>query len=555
VATDDRISHAVAIPSELTGARNGGLVIVCGAARRSGLMDDLPLLVRNAIASEHAIDVDRVIVVPRRSLPFTTSGKPRRRVLAAELAVDRVDILVEEAWEALGTRPPSPPRGAGAEATAAGIEQWLIDRIATVRRVAAAEVSVTTPFTDQGLDSLQMVELIEDLSIYLDLGLDHTLCWDYPTISAVADWVGLDPATGTRDAITVGAATVERSVIDDASRHFYTDLTKDQDRALTNQHYQVPARFLEVMTGGRWNVYSCNVWEGIEHPSAGNAEHQTAAQEAKLDIFAELLELKPGMRVLDVGSGYGGPLLYLADRYGVRGHGVTLSQNQIDRSTARARREGLDCTFEVRHWQDLAELGSFDAIMNDEAIVHFYDLEGFFRLCGELLVDDGVLVNKELHFTHPGFGFELDPFSAFVNDVFGGTGNYRALSDELVMTNRAGLLIEDVRQILNSNYLLTASSWYRNLRAHEAEMIELVGTETFARFLKYVSWVMVGPGGQSVGSSPLQVHFVKCRKPNARVRDRLGDNLYPTSELEQLLDAIEADTGDELARNPKRSTL
>src|SRR5262245_30840352 len=89
---------------------------------------------------------------------------------------------------------------------------------------------------------------------------------------------------------------------------FYQDLTPEEDRDRTNVHYMLPARFFTTITGGSWHVYSCWLW-GNGDPEVMDASAQTRAQERKLDLLAEMLELRAGMRVLDVGCGWGGPLL------------------------------------------------------------------------------------------------------------------------------------------------------------------------------------------------------------------------------------------------------
>ena len=123
----------------------------------------------------------------------------------------------------------------------------------------------------------------------------------------------------------------------------YRPLTVEEDRQRTNTHYEQPVEFFTTLTGGEWNVYSANLWTG--------SQSQTESQERKLDILAEMMELRPGMRIMDVGCGWGGPLTYLSTKYGVQGVGLTLSSVQkargrgADRSVRRRchdRREPLE---------------------------------------------------------------------------------------------------------------------------------------------------------------------------------------------------------------------
>src|SRR5205823_4876414 len=67
--------------------------------------------------------------------------------------------------------------------------------------------------------------------------------------------------------------------------------SNQEDAARTNIHYEQPREFFYAITGGEWNVYSCNLWT--------DATTDTESQEAKLDLLARLMELKPGQRILD----------------------------------------------------------------------------------------------------------------------------------------------------------------------------------------------------------------------------------------------------------------
>src|SRR5271165_4419694 len=109
----------------------------------------------------------------------------------------------------------------------------------------------------------------------------------------------------------------------------------EEDRERTNLHYEQPVEFFTTLTGGKWNVYSCNWWD------AGVTD-ETTSQEAKLDLFAQLMELKPGQRILDVGCGWGGPLTYLCKRYGLHGVGLTMSPKQKEFAEARVEENGVD---------------------------------------------------------------------------------------------------------------------------------------------------------------------------------------------------------------------
>ncbi len=136
------------------------------------------------------------------------------------------------------------------------------------------------------------------------------------------------------EARTASVRTPKRVFTED--EQLYRPLTVEEDRQRTNTHYEQPVEFFTTLTGGEWNVYSANLWTG--------SQSQTESQQRKLDILAEMMELRPGMRIMDVGCGWGGPLTYLSTTYGVQGVGLTLSSVQKAAAEERIARYGADVT-------------------------------------------------------------------------------------------------------------------------------------------------------------------------------------------------------------------
>jgi len=260
-------------------------------------------------------------------------------------------------------------------------------------------------------------------------------------------------------------------------QELYHAYSTSEDRERTNVHYEQPPAFFYQITGGEWNVYSANLWD--------HADNDTASQTAKLDLLAEQLQLRPGMRILDVGCGWGGPLVYQGQRYGVRGVGLTLSSTQRRAAEARAAKYGVDAQILEQHWQEYEPDEPFDAALTDEVIVHFNDLGGFFRSLYRWLRPDGRMVNKELHFVHPRYE-RMTRAGAFVNDIYGQTGNYRTLLQELQLVQDAGFSLEGVVTIPRRNYHRTLDRWMANMYAAPDKLIELVGKEHFRRFRTYL---------------------------------------------------------------------
>ena len=277
--------------------------------------------------------------------------------------------------------------------------------------------------------------------------------------------------------------------------------TTEEDRELTNLHYDQPAEFFTTITGGDWGVYSCNLWDG--------ATSVTESQERKLDLLAQLMDLQPGQRVLDVGCGWGGPLVYLAKRYGIRGVGLTLSSTQKQYADRRIHEHDVDVEVYECHWRDFLDTEPFDAVFTDEVIVHFNDLLGYFEKVKALLKPGGRMLNKELHFVNSRF-MQLTRAMIFLNEIFGQTGNYRMLHDELALLDQAGFILERIHQLAVSDYAKTANGWLANMQRHRTELEALVGPEHFRRFRTYLRIVR-----QMHGSSrpPMALEVVVATSP------------------------------------------
>jgi cyclopropane-fatty-acyl-phospholipid synthase len=282
-------------------------------------------------------------------------------------------------------------------------------------------------------------------------------------------------------------------------QQLYRPLSKEQDREQTNTHYEQPVEFFYTLTGGEWNVYSANLWTG--------SHTQTASQERKLDLLAELMQLKPGMRIMDVGCGWGGPLVYLSTTYGVRGVGLTLSSLQKGAAEERIARHGADVTIVESHWKDYQDDEPFDVVYTDEVIVHFYDLGDFFKKVYGLLRDGGRMLNKELHLVNAKHS-EMTRAMSFINEIFGSTGNYRTLAEELTLAGEAGFDLEAIRQLPLLEYQRTVDSWLANMKANRARLEEVVGREMFRRFQTYLQLCHHIHGG-----TRMTLDLVVCRKP------------------------------------------
>ena len=204
------------------------------------------------------------------------------------------------------------------------------------------------------------------------------------------------------------------------------------------------------------------------------------AQLAKRRHLAAKLLIHPGQHVLDIGCGWGGLALYMAENCGSRVTGITLSEQQLAVARGRAAEKGCAAPVEFR-LQDYRDVtGPFDRIVSVGMFEHvgagFYD--EFFHRCHAALADDGVML---LHSIGRSEGPNItNPWIA--KYIFPG-GYIPALSEVLPAVERAGLLVTDI-EILRLHYAETLRAWRQRFLAHSEE-VERIYDQRFVRMWEF----------------------------------------------------------------------
>lgn len=247
---------------------------------------------------------------------------------------------------------------------------------------------------------------------------------------------------------------------------------RKRSRSNVAHHYDLDARLYSLFLDPD-RQYSCAYFDG---PTTSLDEAQLAK---KRHLAAKLL-IENGHRVLDIGSGWGGLGLYLAEMSGARVTGVTLSTEQLEVANARAAEKQLSgcAKFLLQDYRDIP--GPFDRIVSvgmfEHVGVDHYDT--FFKRCAELLSPDGVMVLHSIGRPEgPGI---TNPWIA--KYIFPG-GYIPALSEVLPAIERAGLLVSDI-EILRLHYAETLKAWRERFMARRAEAVALYD-ERFARMWEF----------------------------------------------------------------------
>jgi cyclopropane-fatty-acyl-phospholipid synthase len=205
------------------------------------------------------------------------------------------------------------------------------------------------------------------------------------------------------------------------------------------------------------------------------------AQQAKCRLLMDKLRLEPGMKVLDIGSGWGGLAMYLAEHAGVEVDGVTLSTEQLRVAEAEAERRGLSdrVHFHLRDYRE--QEGIYDRIVSVGMFEHVGEPQysTFFRKVGSLLAPDGIAVLHTIGAT----GVPGQTNAWIRRHIFPG-GYIPALSQITGKIERIqGLAYTDV-EVLRLHYAWTLAEWYRRFQTRRVEIAERMG-ETFCRMWEF----------------------------------------------------------------------
>lgn len=170
-----------------------------------------------------------------------------------------------------------------------------------------------------------------------------------------------------------------------ATQTLFNRQTIKRAQSNASAHYDIGNDLFERMLDKRM-IYSCAYWQW--------ADNLDAAQEAKLDLICRKLHLEPGMRLLDIGCGWGGLSHFAASRYGVRVTGISPAIEQVN--LARDRCSGVDVTIEQADYRSVQ--GNFDRIVSVGMMEHVgtKNLGAFFERCDDLLVDDGLMLHHTI---------------------------------------------------------------------------------------------------------------------------------------------------------------
>ena len=328
------------------------------------------------------------------------------------------------------------------------------------------------------------------------------------TDSGVPRSILLDPALGAAEAFMDGRLVIERGdvmgLVDLFARNapweagasynrpsplrklgnriaFHGEQLNNAVRSRANvaHHYDIGNALYRLMLDPEHMQYSCGYW-----PREGMTLGE--AQEAKLAHIAAKLALEPGQRVLDIGCGWGGMAIFLAQRAGVHVTGITLSREQAALARERVTAAGVEdkVSIELIDYRDHADQGhKYDRIVSVGMFEHVgqQQFETFFRCTGKLLDTDGVmLVHTIGRMGGPG---STDAFTR--KYIFPG-GYIPALSETVAASEKSRLIATDV-ETWRLHYAHTLRAWYAKCEANRDRIVQMYDERFYRMWTFYLA--------------------------------------------------------------------
>lgn len=238
---------------------------------------------------------------------------------------------------------------------------------------------------------------------------------------------------------------------------------------VAHKHYDLGNDLFEVMLDKRM-IYTCAYWKG--------ANTLDEAQEHKLDLVCKKVGLKPGMKVLDLGCGWGGFAMFAAERYGCEVLGVTVSKEQQAWGQARATKYGLPVEIRVQDYRDV--YGSYDAVVSIGLCEHvgWKNHRHLMQVVHRNLRDEAIALihtvgnNESLRHGVPFMEKHVFP---------------NAVAPSVAQLGRAmeGLFVLEDWHNFGPDYYTTLMAWWDNFAKHYAELDQKKYDEAFYRMWRF----------------------------------------------------------------------
>src|SRR3989339_126227 len=255
-----------------------------------------------------------------------------------------------------------------------------------------------------------------------------------------------------------------------------------QDKRDISYHYDVGNDFYNIFLGKDF-LYSCAYF-------ISGKEDIDEAQTNKMEYICRKLRLDSGEKLLDIGCGWGGLLIYAAKKYGVYSHGITLSASQYEYAKEAIKKEKLEgsCKVELKDYREFAGEGVFDKIVSVGMFEHvgIKNLPTYFNAVRRLLKEKGLFLN---HGITSGTGKNPNKKSSgvkFINKYVFPGGELTNINKILNIMENSDFEVLDVES-LRTHYMETLRKWIFNLQIGKDKALKLVPEKIFRIWILYMA--------------------------------------------------------------------
>jgi cyclopropane-fatty-acyl-phospholipid synthase len=245
-------------------------------------------------------------------------------------------------------------------------------------------------------------------------------------------------------------------------------------------HYDIGNEFYKMWLDPTMN-YSCAYFKSPKNSLE-------TAQRNKTEHILRKLQLKPGMRLLDIGSGWGYLLVQAAKKYKVKGYGVTLSHEQVSFANELAKREGVDklVTFKYLNYQDIPRTEKFDRVVSVGFFEHVGrdNLGDYFTAVSRHLVPNGVSVLHSI--THK----DESPSDPWIDKYIFPGGYIPSVRETTSLIAENGFYMYDYEN-LGQHYGMTIEHWLRSFERHKSAVIAMYDERFYLMWRLYLIGAML----------------------------------------------------------------
>lgn len=282
------------------------------------------------------------------------------------------------------------------------------------------------------------------------------------------------------------------------------------DKAQENaEHYNLEEPFFRLFLDKNLQ-YSCGYYRSV------NDDLETAQINKMRYLAGKLMLDKPGLKVLDIGCGWGGLSRFFAQNYGAHVDGITLSQGQMETCMRERAQAGLEdlTTYSVRDYRHVE--GGYDRIASIEMFEHVgtRHFVEYFQQIRRLLNRQGVCVLQfSGRMSKPG---ATDPW---LNKYIFPGGYTPSLSETIAAIEKAGLWVSDV-EVWRLHYVHTLRDWLVRLHANRDEVVSMYDERFFRMWEFYLSLCQVA--FNAVGQTVFQLQITRSRRTVPQTRDYIN---------------------------------